>query len=258
MDQSLTLTYNLLVLNENSTVDWSSVVSDAVQAVIIRLSHGVTQDSKAQEFMASAKTAGLYVHGYHDYEGVDGEVEFSLDNATSLGLATGAYLFLMDAPDDVVEGFTNNWLSAGWEVGTTNANDDYYRLIVSDDEPDDYDVWQFEGTHAFDATGNLTIDPVSPVPVVDSDTPSEPGEGAYVGFGTDTTGYLGGEALGYSTNGDDFYATITPFGIVFRQPDFERMSNGLINRLKLQSPNGTVFYLAVTDSGELKAVKKGD
>ena len=254
MDQTLTTTFNVLVVNEQLTVDWSKAVSDGVQAVIIRLSHGLTQDSKAKDNLTSAKSAGLYVHGYHEYEGVDGEVDFSLTTATALELGIGSFLFLKGAPDDAVNGFMNNWLSAGWEVGATNATSAYY-WAVSDTEPaGDYDVWQFDDTHAYDATGKLTVDPVSPEPDTDSATPGTPQAGAYVGFGHDTTGLLGGEALGYSTNGDDFYAVVTPFGVILRQPDIDRIAK----RLRLQSPNGTVFSLMVTDSGELKAVKKGD
>lgn len=49
------------------------------------------------------------------------------------------------------------------------------------------------------------------------------GPGAFVGVGKDTSGLGGGRSFGYSTNGQDFYAVITPKGLVFRQIDALRM-----------------------------------
>lgn len=52
---------------------------------------------------------------------------------------------------------------------------------------------------------------------------ADAGPGAYVGIGKDTSGLGGGRSFGYSTNGHDFYAVITPKGLVFRQIDALRM-----------------------------------
>lgn len=52
---------------------------------------------------------------------------------------------------------------------------------------------------------------------------SKVGPGAFVGVGKDTSGLGGGRSFGYSTNGQDFYAVITPKGLVFRQIDALRM-----------------------------------
>ena len=52
---------------------------------------------------------------------------------------------------------------------------------------------------------------------------SNVGPGAFVGVGKDTSGLGGGRSFGYSTNGQDFYAVITPKGLVFRQIDALRM-----------------------------------
>lgn len=257
MDQG----YNVVVLSEEQTasdVDWSKLKDNGVQAAIIRLSHGVTQDTQASAHLANAKQAGMYLHGYHTYEGVDEEVTFSLDNATSLGLPVGSYFFIQGAPDDEVIGFAHNWLSVGWNIGVNGQSDDYYQWIVSETLPEKCDVWQMDDTRCLDNTGDLVSEPQSNVPAVDDINPGKPRAGAYVGYGVDTTGYLGGEALGYSTNGIDFYSVITPFGIIFRDVDADRMSKLMTNKLKLQSPNGTVFNLTVTDEGELKAVKDGD
>lgn len=48
-------------------------------------------------------------------------------------------------------------------------------------------------------------------------------DGAYVGINRDTSGLQGGPSIGYSTNGKNFYAAITPKGFIFRQIDAERM-----------------------------------
>lgn len=52
---------------------------------------------------------------------------------------------------------------------------------------------------------------------------ADAGPGAFVGVGKDTSGLGGGRSFGYSTNGQDFYAVITPKGLVFRQIDALRM-----------------------------------
>ncbi|WP_057801935.1 hypothetical protein [Pediococcus stilesii] len=253
--------YNVVVLSETQAaadVDWNDLVANGVQAALIRLSHGVTQDLAAAAHIANAKKVDVHVHGYHEYEGVDDEVPFSLNNGVELGLAQGAYMFLVGAPIDAALGFANNWLSAGWKIGTSDVQDDYYQWITGADEPSVYDLWQFDDTHAVDSSGQLLLDPIDPNPPIDSTTPTAPKAGAYVGYGNDTSGMLGGTSIGYSTDGINFYAVITPFGIIFRDGDVERMSNLLINKLKLQSPNGTVFNLAVSDDGVLSAVKEGD
>lgn len=262
MDQNLELAYNVIILSEDveqTTIDWPNLVKQGVQAAIVRLSHGVTKDSQAESNLVHAREIGLVVHGYHEYEGLDAEIGFSVDNASELSLPMGAYMFLTNVSNESIAlSFANNWQAAGWSVGLENASGSYYHWIVSESEPDIYDVWQFKGIRAFDATGRLSIPPVNPVPENDNAIPGNPAAGAYVGSGYDTTGLLGGQTLGYSTNGVDFYAVITPFGIVFRQPDFDRISNGLINKLKLQSPNGNVFSLSITDEGHVITTKEED
>lgn len=52
---------------------------------------------------------------------------------------------------------------------------------------------------------------------------SNMGSNSYVGVGKDTSGLGGGRSIGYSTNGKDFNAVITPKGLVFRQIDALRM-----------------------------------
>lgn len=52
---------------------------------------------------------------------------------------------------------------------------------------------------------------------------SNMGSHSYVGVGKDTSGLGGGRSIGYSTNGKDFNAVITPKGLVFRQIDAYRM-----------------------------------
>lgn len=254
----MNLAYNVAFLSELSNPDWDDLVNNGVAAAVICFSHGITQDNKAADNIANAKKAGMYIHGYHIYEGLEDEVIFSMNNAKSLGLQPGSYMFLKGAPTDLIVGFTNNWLSVGWKVGINSTSNDCYQWIRSDAEPANYDLWQMDDSLGYDATGNLVIEPVSPVPKVDSFNPPLPEDGAFVDFGKDTTGLLGGTSLGYSTNGDNFYAVVTPFGMVFRDADANRMSKLLMNKLKLQSPNGTVFSLSISDDGELKAIKENE
>ncbi|WP_461241086.1 glycoside hydrolase family 25 domain-containing protein, partial [Paucilactobacillus sp. N302-9] len=209
---------NLNELTDTTKIDWTNI-----KAAIIRLSHGVTQDSQAINNIALAKSHNIYIHGYHTFEGVDGEVQFTIDNAEKLSLDKGAYFFLEDNTVDDVLGFANNWLSAGWLVGVTEPSDEYYQWINSTDEPSAYDVWKIDDLYSVDKTGELIRAPVDPTPKVSSYEPDTPTAGSYVGYGVDTSGLIGGTSLGYSTDGKNFYSALTPFGFIFRQADADRM-----------------------------------
>lgn len=60
----------------------------------------------------------------------------------------------------------------------------------------------------------------------------------FVGMGQDTL-LKGGNAFGYSTNGRDFNAVITPKGLIFRRPDAERMWR-LLKPKEIADINSTV------------------
>lgn len=240
-------------------LDWQAIVDAGVKAVIIQLSHGLEYEDKAKEHIAKAEQYGLIWHGYHYYQGNAGEVEFSVSNAKSLGLADNAYMF-WDVEGDIggdwqaqFYDFRAAWLQANWNVGlylsaypysqrfdnTQIVNDGVYRWIASyGTEPANYDIWQMSGEGGggigsyvkdidkdYDKVGALLkdyvvpIDPVEPAPY-DPDTPED---GAKVGFGVDSSGLGGGRSFGYSTDGKNFYAAITPYGHIFRQGDGDRM-----------------------------------
>lgn len=247
-------------------LDWPAVVQAGIKSVIIRLSHGHTQDLNASAHIANAEKYGIIWHGYHYYEGTTGEVEFSTSNAQTLGLSKNAYMFLdMEGSiggswSDQFEDFRTVWLTAGWNVGLycsdspyqANFNNDtlvsenVYRWIAkySTITPTNYDAWQMSGAGGggigtytkdidkdYDRTGRLAIDYTSNTGSGDGGNQTETGPydpdvptaGAYVGKNVDSSGLNGGKAYGYSTDGKNFYAVITPYGLIFRTVDGDRM-----------------------------------
>lgn len=88
---------------------------------------------------------------------------------------------------------------------------------------------------------------------------NKPVAGAYVGVGVDTT-LGGGQAYGYSTDGKNFIACITPFGFTFQQSDALKMQALFqpVKQLQLLSPDGSTFNLTVADDGTLTATKEGE
>lgn len=222
-------------------------------SVIIQLSHGHSQEEEAAAHIASAEKYGIIWHGYHFYEGTAGEVEFSTSNAQSMGLKSGAYMFL-DMEGDFggdwsqqFYDFRTVWLAAGWKTGVYISDSPYrakfddaeltadgvYRWIAAYSyEPANYDIWQYSSTGGvpgynkdidkdYDRSGKLSIDYTAVK--TDPYNPPNPVAGAHVGVGVDTTGLAGGQAYGYSTNGSDFYTALSPYGFIFRQRDADRM-----------------------------------
>lgn len=243
-------------------LDWAGFKTAGVKAVLIQLSHGLEYENYAKEHIAKAKQYGLIWHGYHFYEGKTGEVAFSTSNAQSLGLSKKAYMFL-DIEGDIggdwqaqFLDFRTEWEKQGWNSGIYCSEDPYDSkfdndLMVSDavyrwianysKEPKAYDVWQYSSKTGLagytddldldiDKTGKLLIDysasTASPF------EPPAPTTGARVGFGVDTSGLGGGDSLGYSTDGSNFYSAITPLGFIFRNVDGERMWNLIEPKIK--------------------------
>lgn len=234
-------------------LDWAGFKKAGVKAVLIQLSHGLKYEKYAKEHIAKAQEYGLIWHGYHFYEGQTGEVAFSTSNAKSLGLAKDAYMFL-DIEGDIggdwqaqFLDFRSEWIKAGWNTGIYCSQSPYdskfdNNLMVADKvlrwianyskEPTNYDVWQYSSKGGvagytddldkdLDKSGKLLIDyntaTASPF------EPPAPTTGARVGFGIDTSGLGGGDSLGYSTDGSNFYSAITPVGFIFRGVDGDRM-----------------------------------
>jgi GH25 family lysozyme M1 (1,4-beta-N-acetylmuramidase) len=237
----------------DSDIDWAALKAGGVTSVIIQLSHGHSQEEEAAAHIASAEKYGIIWHGYHFYEGTAGEVEFSTSNAQSMGLKSGAYMFL-DMEGDFggdwqqqFYDFRTVWLAAGWKTGVYISDSPYtakfddaeltadgvYRWIAAYSyEPANYDIWQYSSTGGvpgyskdidkdYDRSGKLSQDYTAVK--TDPYNPPNPVAGAHVGVGVDTTGLAGGQAYGYSTNGSDFYTALSPYGFIFRQRDADRM-----------------------------------
>lgn len=247
---------NLSSQQAPNDVDWAGLVNSGVQGVLIRLGHGIIRDPCASGHIAKAKQYGLYWHGYHTYEGVVNEPQFTIKNATELGLSTSQYYFVdltkSSDPFNDYYALHANWLSQGYSTGLLISSNDYLskftdsdvtasgtlRWLISDTEPANYDIWQYssEGTIGtssvkvgfnfaktdklkYNLNTTLTGADISKDPY----NPQAPVGGAYIGWGYDTTGLGGGKTIGYSTNGKNFYALIGPDGLIVRKSDGNRI-----------------------------------
>lgn len=243
---------NLSSQQAPNDVNWAGLVNSGVQGVLIRLGHGIIRDPCASGHIAKAKQYGLYWHGYHTYEGVVNEPQFTIKNATELGLSTSQYYFVdltkSSDPFNDYYALHATWLSQGYSTGLLISNEDYLskftdnevtasgslRWLISDTEPANYDIWQYssEGTVGtssvkvgfnFAKTDKLKYNLNTTLTGADINkdpyNPQTPVGGAYIGWGYDTTGLGGGKTIGYSTNGKNFYALIGPNGLVVRKSD---------------------------------------
>ncbi|MCD5423904.1 tail fiber domain-containing protein [Limosilactobacillus fermentum] len=255
---------NLSSQQAPNDVNWAGLVNSGVQGVLIRLGHGIIRDPCASGHIAKAKQYGLYWHGYHTYEGVVNEPQFTIKNATELGLSTSQYYFVdltkSSDPFNDYYALHANWLSQGYSTGLLISNEDYLskftdsevtasgtlRWLISDAEPADYDVWQYssEGTVGtssvkvgfnfaktdklkYNLSTTLTGADISKDPY----NPQAPVGGAYIGWGYDTTGLGGGKTFGYSTNGKNFYALVGPKGLVVRKSDGNRIYGTIADQI---------------------------
>lgn len=255
---------NLSSQQAPNDVDWAGLVNSGVQGVLIRLGHGIIRDPCASGHIAKAKQYGLYWHGYHTYEGVVNEPQFTIKNATELGLSTSQYYFVdltkSSDPFNDYYALHATWLSQGYSTGLLISNDDYLskftdsdvtasgtlRWLISDTEPANYDIWQYssEGTIGTSSVKvgfnfaktdklkyNLNITLTGADISKDPYNPQAPVGGAYIGWGYDTTGLGGGKTIGYSTNGKNFYALIGPDGLVVRKSDGNRIYGTIADQI---------------------------
>lgn len=255
---------NLSSQQAPNDVDWAGLVNSGVQGVLIRLGHGIIRDPCASGHIAKAKQYGLYWHGYHTYEGVVNEPQFTIKNANELGLSTSQYYFVdltkSSDPFNDYYALHANWLSQGYSTGLLISSNDYLskftdsdmtasgtlRWLISDTEPANYDIWQYssEGTIGtssvkvgfnfaktdklkYNLNTTLTGADISKDPY----NPQTPVGGAYIGWGYDTTGLGGGKTIGYSTNGKNFYALIGPNGLVVRKSDGNRIYGTIADQI---------------------------
>lgn len=255
-------------------LDWAGLKKQGLKSIIIQLSHGMKREEKADQFLAKAKTEGLIAHGYHFYEGSTDEANFAVQNAQQLGLGKGAYFFL-DMEGDIAGDWYQQFsvfyslvAQSGWNPGLYVSDSPYkvkfdndqlvsmgvYRWIASyGKEPANYDVWQYASSNGkldvdYDKAGKLEVDYTKNQSEHHDDSkyepaprqPQKPMANSWVGWGVDSSGLGGGRTIGYSTDGKNFYAVFTPWGITFRQSDADHMWELLKSRIKLPSVEGLV------------------
>lgn len=240
-----------------TSIDWANLKANGVKAVVVRIGHGVTRDEHAADHIANATKAGLIVHVYHYYEGVDGELQYSVNNAKSLNIQPNVYYFLdMEGTiagswPSIFESFRKQWSAYGWNTGLYCSLSNYakfddatlvkqgvYRWIAAwgSSQPASADMWQYDSktglgnyTSALDKdvdiVGKLIKEPDSTVV-----EPTDPNgnytikPGAFVGFDHSTTELQGGEMLVASPDGQNKIPKLSPDGqFLFNNNDGDNM-----------------------------------
>ncbi|WP_270359165.1 GH25 family lysozyme [Limosilactobacillus mucosae] len=240
-----------------TSIDWANLKANGVKAVVVRIGHGVTRDEHAADHIANATKAGLIVHVYHYYEGVDGELQYSVNNAKSLNIQPNVYYFLdMEGTiagswPSIFESFRKQWAGYGWNTGLYCSLNNYakfdnatlvkqgvYRWIAAwgSTQPSNADMWQYDSktglgnyTSALDKdvdiAGKLIKEPDSTVV-----EPTDPNgnytikPGAFVGFDHSTTELQGGEMLVASPDGQNKIPKLSPDGqFLFNNNDGDNM-----------------------------------
>lgn len=239
------------------SIDWANLKANGVKAVVVRIGHGVTRDEHAADHIANATKAGLIVHVYHYYEGVDGELQYSVNNAKSLNIKPNVYYFLdMEGTiagswPSIFESFRKQWAGYGWNTGLYCSLSNYakfdnatlvkqgvYRWIAAwgSSQPSDADMWQYDSktglgsyTSALDKdvdiSGKLIV-----APSTDTITNTDPNgnyelkTGAFVGFDYSTTSLQGGKMLVASPDGKNKIPKLSPDGrFLFNNSDRDNM-----------------------------------
>ena len=240
-----------------TSIDWANLKANGVKAVVVRIGHGVTRDEHAADHIANATKAGLIVHAYHYYEGIDGELQYSVNNAKSLNIQPNVYYFLdMEGTitgswPSIFESFRKQWADYGWNTGLYCSLSNYakfdnatlvkqgvYRWIAAwgSNQPSNVDMWQYDSktglgsyTSALDKdvdiAGKLIKEPDSTVV-----EPTDPNgnyiikPGAFVGFDHSTTELQGGEMLVASPDGQNKIPKLSPDGqFLFNNNDGDNM-----------------------------------
>ena len=240
-----------------TSIDWANLKANGVKAVVVRIGHGTTRDTNAADHISNATKAGLIVHVYHYYEGVDGELQYSVNNAKSLNIKPNVYYFLdMEGTiagswPSIFESFRKAWAGYGWNTGLYCSLSNYakfddatlvkqgvYRWIAAwgSNQPSNADMWQYDSktglgsyTSALDKdvdiAGKLIKEPDSTVV-----EPTDPNgnytvkPGAFVGFDHSTTELQGGEMLVASPDGQNKIPKLAPTGaFLFNNADGDNM-----------------------------------
>lgn len=240
-----------------TSIDWANLKANGVKAVVVRIGHGVTRDEHAADHIANATKAGLIVHVYHYYEGVDGELQYSVNNAKSLNIQPNVYYFLdMEGTiagswPSIFDSFRKQWSAYGWNTGLYCSLSNYakfddatlveqgvYRWIAAwgSSQPSNADMWQYDSKTGL---GNYTSALDKDVDIADKlikepdSTVVEPTDpngnytikpGAFVGFDHSTTKLQGGEMLVASPDGQNKIPKLAPTGaFLFNNADGDNM-----------------------------------
>ncbi|MDR7663606.1 GH25 family lysozyme [Limosilactobacillus fermentum] len=240
-----------------TSIDWANLKANGVKAVVVRIGHGVTRDEHAADHIANATKAGLIVHVYHYYEGVDGELQYSVNNAKSLNIQPNVYYFLdMEGTiagswPSIFDSFRNQWSAYGWNTGLYCSLSNYakfddatlvkqgvYRWIAAwgSNQPSNADMWQYDsktGLGSYTSALDKDIDIAGKLIETPDSTVVEPTDpngnytikpGAFVGFDHSTTELQGGEMLVASPDGHNKIPKLSPDGqFLFNNNDGDNM-----------------------------------
>ena len=264
-----------------TSIDWANLKANGGKAVVVRIGHGVTRDEHAADHIASATKAGLIVHVYHYYEGVDGELQYSINNAKSLNIKPNVYYFwdmegtIAGSWSSIFESFRKTWAGYGWKTGLYCSLSNYakfdnatltkqgvYRWVAAwgSTQPSNADMWQYDSktglgsyTSALDKdvdiSGKLIV-----APNADTITNTDPNgnyelkTGAFVGFDYSTTSLQGGKMLVASPDGKNKIPKLAPTGaFLFNNADGDSMWT--LIKPKIQMPKLT--WSAITSKPDL-------
>lgn len=240
-----------------TSIDWANLKASGVKAVVVRIGHGVTRDEHAADHIANATKAGLIVHVYHYYEGVDGELQYSVSNAKSLNIQPNVYYFLdMEGTiagswPSIFDSFRKQWSAYGWNTGLYCSLSNYakfddatlvkqgvYRWIAAwgSNQPSNADMWQYDsktGLGSYTSALDKDVDIAGKLIETPDSTVVEPTDpngnytikpGAFVGFDHSTTELQGGEMLVASPDGRNKIPKLAPTGaFLFNKADGDNM-----------------------------------
>lgn len=240
-----------------TSINWSNLKANGVKAVVVRIGHGVMRDEHAADHIANATKAGLIVHVYHYYEGVDGELQYSVSNAKSLNIQPNVYYFLdMEGTitgswPSIFDSFRNQWSTYSWNTGLYCSLSNYakfddatlvkqgvYRWIAAwgSNQPSNADMWQYDsktGLGSYTSALDKDIDIAGKLIETPDSTVVEPTDpngnytikpGAFVGFDYSTTELQGGAMLVASPDGQNKIPKLSPDGqFLFNSKDGDNM-----------------------------------
>jgi hypothetical protein len=264
-----------------TSIDWANLKANGVKAVVVRIGHGTTRDTNAADHISNATKAGLIVHVYHYYEGADGELQYSVNNAKSLNIKPNVYYFLdMEGTiagswPSIFESFRKAWAGYGWNTGLYCSLSNYakfddatlvkqgvYRWIAAwgSNQPASADMWQYDsktGLGSYTSALDKDADIVGKLVKKPDSTVVEPTDpngnytvkpGAFVGFDYSTTKLQGGKMLVASPDGQNKIPKLSPDGqFLFNNNDGDNMWT--LIKPKIQMPK--LDWSAITNKPDV-------